>query len=204
MQMKMNEESAAPRPIEEAEQILVERMKKNDREAFVTLTKMYQRSVYHLAYGFFRNQEDALDVVQETFFRCHQKIHLYQPGRSFKNWLLQIAKNMCIDYYRKNQKNDKEFNSGTPLDDIPVAADNGRDKENQSQLNAVFSKCLDDLTPKQRLVFVLKHYHQMKYKEIAQTLDIAVGTVKSLNFKAVNKMRELISPYIGRQGYEKL
>lgn len=200
----MNEVTAAPRPIEEAEHILVERVKNNDREAFVALTKMYQRSVFHLAYAFFRNQEDALDVVQETFFRCHQKIHLYQSDRNFKNWLLQIAKNMCIDYYRKHQKNDKEYTSGTPLEDMAAVSGDGREAENQSQLNDIFSKCLNDLTHKQRMIFVLKHYHQMKYKEIAQILDIAVGTVKSLNFKAVKKMRELISPYIGRQGYEEL
>jgi RNA polymerase sigma-70 factor, ECF subfamily len=202
--MTMKGSTAAARPIAEAEHILVERVKNNDREAFVALTKMYQRSVFHLAYAFFRNQEDAMDVVQETFLRCHQKMHLYQSGRSFKNWLLQIAKNMCIDYYRKHQKDDREHTSGTPLADIQASFFDGQNTEKQSQLNDVFSKCLQSLTPKQRTIFVLKHYHQMKYKEIAQTLDIAVGTVKSLNFKAVKKMRELVSPYIGRQGYEEV
>jgi len=66
-----------------------------------------------------------------------------------------------------------------------------------SDLKSIFSRCLKRLTEKQRLIFVMKHYNQLKYAEIAETLDIAVGTVKSLNYKAVRNLRVLISPYLG-------
>ena len=80
---------------------LVEGIKNGDREAFMAVTRLYQKKVYLLAYSYFRNSEDAMDIVQETFFRLYQKVNMYQPDRNFKNWLLQIAKNLCIDYYRK-------------------------------------------------------------------------------------------------------
>ncbi|MFW6129203.1 MAG: RNA polymerase sigma factor, partial [Candidatus Aminicenantaceae bacterium] len=84
--------------------VLAERAKNGDREAFMAITKMYQKNVFQLAYSFFQNREDALDIVQDTFLRIYKKMHYYKKGKSFKNWTLQIAKNLCIDRYRKNHK----------------------------------------------------------------------------------------------------
>ncbi|NOR15163.1 MAG: sigma-70 family RNA polymerase sigma factor, partial [Candidatus Aminicenantes bacterium] len=89
---------------------LVEKIRSDDREAFKTLTSLYQKKVYLLAYSFFRNRDDALDIVQETFLRLYQKADMYKEGHSFQNWLLQIAKNLCIDYYRKHYRHEGETN----------------------------------------------------------------------------------------------
>ena len=77
---------------------LIERIKAGDKEAFMTVTSLYQKKVFLLAYSFFNNKDDALDIVQETFFRLYQKVHMFKKGRNFQNWLLQMAKNLCIDY----------------------------------------------------------------------------------------------------------
>lgn len=83
---------------------LVDKIKEGDREAFMTLTRLYQKKVFLLAYSFFRNREDALDIVQETFLRFYEKVRMFQRGKNFQNWLLQIAKNLCGATAHKNNK----------------------------------------------------------------------------------------------------
>ncbi len=178
---------------------LVERIKKADREAFMTVTNLYQKKVFLLAFSFFRNKEDALDIVQETFLRLYQRVNLFRKGQNFQNWLLQIAKNLCIDYYRKNYSRSKDYDREKPIEEMNLALQNERDPYFSSDLKGIFSACLKKLATKQRLIFVMKHYNQLEYQEIAQILGISLGTVKSLHFKAVQNMRGLVAPYLGRE-----
>jgi RNA polymerase sigma-70 factor (ECF subfamily) len=178
---------------------LIERIKKGDREAFMTVTSLYQKKVFLLAFSFFHNREDALDIVQETFLRLYQKVHLFRKGQNFQNWLLQIAKNLCIDYHRKNYSKSKEYNREKPIEEMNLALSDEKDPYLSSDLKGIFSECVKKLATKQRLIFVMKHYNQLEYQEIAQILGIALGTVKSLHFKAVQNMRGLVAPYLGRQ-----
>ena len=180
--------------------VLAERAKNGDREAFVAITRQYQKSVFQLSYSFFQNREDALDIVQETFLKIYQKIHYYEAGRSFKNWILQVAKNLCIDRYRKNhKKHDQKALGGDEIEEIHLTDEKGTERNSDTDIKIIMAKCLKQLPERQRMIFVMKHYNELKYKDIAETLGIAVGTVKSLNFKAVNKLRNLINPYLGRQ-----
>jgi len=179
--------------------LLVRRIKNGDKEAFMTVTRLYQKKVFGLAYAFFRNSEDALDVVQETFLRFHQKINTFKEGKNFQNWLLQIAKNICIDFYRKHHKRNPSHGFDQGLDDLNLPVSDDDHTERSADLRKIFDVCLDRLTEKQRMVFMMKHYNQMGYREIAQILDVAQGTVKSLHFKAVQNLRALTGPYLGRQ-----
>jgi RNA polymerase sigma-70 factor (ECF subfamily) len=178
---------------------LVEKIKEGDREAFMTLTSLYQKKVFLLAFSFFRNKEDALDIVQETFLRFYEKVKMFQRGKNFQNWLLQIAKNLCIDYYRKNYSKTKEWDRNIPIDEMNLPIQEGHDPYRSSDLRGIISTCLTKLAEKQRMIFVMKQYNQLKYREIAQILDISLGTAKSLHFKAVQNLRGLMAPYLGRQ-----
>jgi RNA polymerase sigma-70 factor (ECF subfamily) len=178
---------------------LVEKIKEGDREAFMTLTSLYQKKVFLLAFSFFRNKEDALDIVQETFLRLYEKVKMFQRGKNFQNWLLQIAKNLCIDYYRKNYSKTKEWDRNKPIDEMNLPIQEGHDPYRSSDLRGIISTCLTKLAEKQRMIFVMKQYNQLKYREIAQILDISLGTAKSLHFKAVQNLRGLMAPYLGRQ-----
>ncbi len=178
---------------------LIEKIKEGDREAFMTLTSLYQKKVFLLAYSFFRNREDALDIVQETFLRLYQKIALFRRGENFQNWLLQIAKNLCIDLYRKDYGKNKELQSGTPVEEMNISSQDSPDPYLSSDMKRIFSTCIKKLAERQRMIFVMKHYNQLKYKEIAQILNISLGTVKSLHFKAVQNLRGLVAPYLGGQ-----
>jgi RNA polymerase sigma-70 factor (ECF subfamily) len=179
---------------------LVEKIKEGNREAFMTVTKLYQKKVFLLAYSFFQNKEDAMDIVQETFLRFYQKANLFQRGKNFQNWLLQIAKNLCIDYHRKHYGKNAKFDREVPIEEMNLAAQDSEGCYLSSDLKGIFSSCLNKLAERQRMIFVMKHYNQHKYSEIAQILNISLGTVKSLHFKAVQNLRGLMNPYLGRQG----
>jgi RNA polymerase sigma-70 factor (ECF subfamily) len=176
---------------------LVARVQQRDREAFILLTKLYQKKVFQLAYSFFRNKEDALDIVQETFLRFYQKAHMFQKGKNFQNWLLQLAKNICIDYYRKYHKRDNEWRQEGDVEQLNPGSLESSYHDPSSDIKEIFSRCLEKLSDKQRMIFVMKHYNHLHYREIAQILDIALGTVKSLHFKAVRNLRAHMSPYMG-------
>ncbi|MBN2408361.1 MAG: sigma-70 family RNA polymerase sigma factor, partial [Candidatus Aminicenantes bacterium] len=81
--------------------IQLDRAREGDRQAFKEIVSLYQQKVFLLAYSILRNREDALDVVQETFMRLYQRFDAYEREGNFQAWLLQIAKNLSIDYFRK-------------------------------------------------------------------------------------------------------
>jgi RNA polymerase sigma-70 factor, ECF subfamily len=175
---------------------LVQKVRSGDREAFITLTRTYQKKVFVLTYSFFRDKEDALDLVQETFLRLYQKIDSFRPGHSFEAWLLQIAKNLCIDHYRR-EAGRRGLETDKPVEELNVADPKAGGGEQSRDLKEILNRCVERLAERQRLIFIMRHYNQLKNEEIAQTLGISIGTVKSLHFKAVQNLRALISPYLG-------
>lgn len=177
---------------------LIARIREGDQEAFMALTRLYQKKVFLVAYSFFHNKEDAMDIVQDTFMKLYQKIHMYNEGRNFQNWLIQIAKNLCIDLYRRQSKKENPINREKDIGEMNLAEEENLDTYKALDLRGIFKDCLDKLTEKQRLIFVMKHYNNMKYSEIAEILNIALGTVKSLHYKAVQNLKTLMTPYMGR------
>lgn len=179
--------------------ILLEKAKDGDRDAFKTIVSLYQQKVFQLAYSFLWNREDALDIVQETFMRLYQKFDTFDREGNFQAWLLQIAKNLSIDYYRKHYSRRREMEVEKSVDELDPAAAATSSPGLNSDLRQAFSRCLRNLGERQRLVFMMKHYNGLQYNEIAEILHISVGTVKSLHFKAVQNMKKLLSPQLGMQ-----
>jgi len=194
----MSDIPAAPEPGPAEIAALVERIKAGDREAYLTVIRTYQRKVFVLAYSILRDREDALDAVQETFLRLHQKAGLFRPGHSFQGWLLQMAKNICIDHYRKHRKKRLEWETTTPLEDLPLAAEPPRDGDSAAaDLRRAFARSVDTLAERQRMVFVMRHYNELQFNEISEAMRISVGTAKSLHFKAVQNLRKRLAPVLG-------
>jgi RNA polymerase sigma-70 factor (ECF subfamily) len=194
-------EVSAVREAEAAEiASLLERIQAGDREAYMTVIRLYQRKVFVLAYSILRDREDALDAVQETFLRLYQKAGLYRPGNSFQGWLLQMAKNISIDHYRKHRKKRQEWETTKPLEEIPVAAEPDRDGDSAAaDLRSAFARSVDTLAERQRMVFVMRHYNELQFNEISEAMKISIGTAKSLHFKAVQNLRKRLAPVLGIQ-----
>jgi RNA polymerase sigma-70 factor (ECF subfamily) len=178
---------------------LLQGIREGDRQSFVRLVALYQKKVYLLAYSYFKNREDAMEILQETFLRFYQKVDMFQEGRNFQSWLLQIAKNLCIDYDRKHYKRRREMESLKTVEELDLAAENEGREERSSDLKKIFGRCLEQLAERQRMIFTMRHYNGLKYQEIARILGISIGTVKSLHFKAVQNLRGLVGPYLGME-----
>jgi RNA polymerase sigma-70 factor, ECF subfamily len=177
---------------------LLERLQAGDREAFMTVTRLYQRKVFVLAYSILRDREDALDAVQETFLRLYQKAAMYRPGSSFQGWLLQMAKNVSIDHYRKNRKKRQEWETAKPIDEMPIAAAPAREGDSAAtDLRQAFARSVDTLAERQKMVFIMRHYNELQFNEISEAMKISIGTAKSLHFKAVQNLRKRLAPVLG-------
>jgi RNA polymerase sigma-70 factor, ECF subfamily len=177
---------------------LLEKIQTGDRDAFMTIIRLYQQKVFVMAYSILRDREDALDAVQETFLRLYQKAGLYRPGNSFQGWLLQMAKNISIDSYRKHQRKRREWETTRPLEEIPVAAEPSRTGDSAAaDLRIAFARSVDTLAERQKMVFVMRHYNELQFSEISEAMKISVGTAKSLHFKAVQNLRKRLAPVLG-------
>jgi RNA polymerase sigma-70 factor (ECF subfamily) len=192
-ELKDNETQAEPAEIAS----LLARIQDGDREAFMTIIRLYQQKVFVMAYSILRNREDALDAVQETFLRLYQKAGLYKPGHSFQGWLLQMAKNISIDSYRKHQKKRQEWETSKPIEEIPVAAEDRASDSAASDLRSAFGRSVEKLAKRQKMVFVMRHYNELQFNEISEAMQISVGTAKSLHFKAVQNLRKWLTPDLG-------
>lgn len=191
-------EVSARREIGEAEiAALLERVQAGDREAFMAVIRLYQRKVFVLAYSILRDREDALDAVQETFLRLYQKAGLYRPGSSFQGWILQIAKNVSIDSYRRRRRKKLDWETSTPVEEIPIAVEDRNGDSAASDLRSAFARSVETLAERQRMVFVMRHYNELPFNEISEAMRISVGTAKSLHFKAVQNLRKRLAPVLG-------
>ncbi len=143
---------------------LMHRLAAGEREALTPLMERHYRRLYRLALSYLRNQDDALDAVQETFVKAFQKAQRWDGASEAGPWLSRITINVAIDRYR-------------------------RDKRRQARI----ASAVRVLPEKQRAVFVLRHYEEMSLEEIADSLGMNLGTVKSSLHRAVHRLRERLA-----------
>jgi len=176
-------------------EFLVAKIKNGDKEAFMRLVGLYQQKVFVLTYSMVHEREDALDLVQETFLRLYEKINTYRSGENFNAWLMKMARNICLDFIRRQKVRKKES-----LDQLsPERLDLADDNQDPAHFNTgeLISRAVVRLPAKQQAVFILHHYQELKYEEIAKELKISIGTVKSLHYKAVRKLRKVLARQLG-------
>jgi len=157
-------------------------------DAFATLVERYDRAVYHLAYRTLHDVEEARDVAQEAFFKAYRSLRTFKPGAKFSTWIFAITYHACCD--RLNRR--KRYSS----EEMPERADTGPGPEQQAialdeaqRLRAA----IDALPEKYRAVITLYHLQGRQYEEIAQVLDLPMGTVKTHLFRAKEQLRRLLS-----------
>ncbi len=180
----------------ESPEVLCHRVKAGDQDSFGLLVRLYEKKVFQLALSIVRDREEALDVVQETFMKLYQNMASFEEGRNFTGWLFRIAKNVAIDHYRRSQCQGRSREKELPMSSVePWLAAPSTNSQN-TEMKKIMEKALDDLTEKQRLVFILQHWQGFSYEEIADILGVAVGTVKSLHFKSWQRMKSLLRQYL--------
>jgi len=179
------------------ERILIRQVKQGYQPAFTELITLYQAKIFRLAYGFFQDRDDAMEIVQETFLRLYQKIDGFDETNEstyFKNWVYRIAYNLCIDFYRKYKKSKVDMKEIYRFnEDSKTETTRPEDKLDRENFRHHLKKSVMRLSKRQKMVFVLKHYSGFKHHEISGMLNLTVGTVKSLYHRAVQSLKKSLT-----------
>jgi len=186
------------------DEVLIQKSKNGDLEAFEQLVRRYESKVYTIAYRFMGNHADALDLAQETFLRLYQALPGFRGESSFMTWLYRIAANACRDEIRRQQKHGllslDGGNSGggeaaagdccTARHNLGAAIVSPEEALERRELNEAIQKCLNSLSPEHRLVLVMREIQGMSYEEIAGVMNCSLGTVKSRLNRARHSFKE--------------
>ena len=178
------------------DEILIEKFKKGDLSAFDELMNKHRGAIYYLALKMTNNREDAEDIAQEAFVRVFKALPAWKPKASFRTWLRTIAVNLCIDHHRariRRQTQPLESKTGYVMDIPTDPADSPLNITETEELWQRVLLATEQLSPRQRMAFMLCRYGEMPLKEAAEIMGCAVGTIKAHLNRATAKMRDLLA-----------
>ena len=173
--------------------VLVRRaVDQGDQKAYAELMGRYRDSIYFMLLKMINNKDDAEDLTIEAFGKAFNRLKQYTPNYAFSTWLFKIASNNCIDWIRKQKK--KKMVSI----DKPIGTDDGDEMTMElrghgldpaevtirEQKNAIMREVVEKLKPRYRTLVELRYYQEYSYEEIAEELDLPLGTVKAQLFRA--------------------
>jgi RNA polymerase sigma-70 factor (ECF subfamily) len=183
------------------EKLLIERAQSGERAAFDELVHRYDRDLLRLALNILRSTEDARDVYQESFLKIYRNLHRFRSDCSFYTWIYRIVTNVCFDHLRRRRSR--------PEDQAPVSSwaqeDNSEDffdRQQDARAGADPERCvwgqelgeridgaMELLSPRERMVFEMKHFHGLRLRAIGDALGTTEETVKNSLFRATRKLR---------------
>ena len=182
----------------EDEAALVERAREGDEGAWRVLFERHRDVAYRVAWRMVGRQEDALDVVQDSFIRAFQGLRDFAGASSFRTWLLRIVSRRAVDVRRSRRRRASvslDGGSGDAARDLPDgdAAADPTSRVERADLAKRLARVLDELPPEQREAFVLHADGGMKYADIAEVQQVAIGTVMSRIYYARHRLREMLA-----------
>jgi len=175
------------------------RARQGDSEAFRALVETHSRSVFRLAFRMTGNQQDAEDVVQESFLRAYRQLGRFESRANFGTWLYRIVSNCSVDLMRSKQARHDQVR-GDSLDqegamELPAADMPGPERIAESaEIERRVQHALQDLSPLERAAFTLRHYEGRSIDEISATLGLGTSAAKHSVFRAVKKLRLALAP----------
>lgn len=162
-----------------------------DERAYTTLMNRYRNSVFHAMFKMVNNRDDADDLTIEAFGKAFRKLPTYAPNYAFSTWLFKIAINNCIDHIRKKRLQTLSMDDTILPDSDREFSHNIRDYEpdpEQSMIHeqklAHVRRLVEKMSIKYRTMIELRYYEELSYEEIAQELNLPLGTVKAQLFRA--------------------
>jgi RNA polymerase sigma-70 factor (ECF subfamily) len=178
---------------------LIRQAQRGDRAAFETLVRQYDQAVLRLALHLTGTEQDAQDVYQDAFLKAYRHIGNFRFECSFYTWIYRIVTNLCLDHMRRKKTRredapvatDSEGEEYSLLDnvaDIRSGANPERDLMRR-ELGSRIAAALEKLTPRERMVFELKHYQGLKLRTIGEMLNTTEETAKNTLFRATQKLR---------------
>jgi RNA polymerase sigma-70 factor (ECF subfamily) len=168
---------------------LIRRSQAGDAGAFGELVTKYRAKAFIMVCDIVRNEHDAWDIVQEGFLKAWMSIHRFEGRSSFYTWLYSITWNLTIYSLHQKRCEEVELNDNIPSF-LPSPGTSCQRAEIQEQVNAAIAK----LSPKHRAVVVLKELEGLQYREIANVLNLSIGTVMSRLFYARKELQSILRP----------
>ena len=203
--MEAVEAAVAAAAVQMDESALIRAAQGGDARAFEELVRMYDQSVLRLALNLLRSPEDANDIYQEAFLRVFKNLHTFRFDCSFHTWLYRIVTNLCLDTLRKRKVRKEE---GTVvetregvLDRIDTLEEERADGNPQRrllsrELQNKIRTVLGGLTPRERMVFEMRHYQGMRLRAIGDALGTSEEAAKNCLFRATQKMRAALGDFV--------
>ena len=180
------------------EAALIRAAQQRDHDAFEQLVRLHDRSVLRLAMNLLRSEEDARDAYQEAFLRVYRRLDSFNFQSSFHTWLYRIVTNVCLDMLRRKSVRKEQTVKDTPegnAPDVIECAPDGRAGSDPDrvlagrQLAASIGVAMRDLSPKERMVFEMKHFEGLRLRVIGEMLSISEEAAKNCLFRATRKLR---------------
>jgi len=179
--------------------LLVKQAIDGKQSAYAELMDKYRESIYFMMLKMVKNNDDADDLTIEAFGKAFNRLEQYSPSFAFSTWLFKIASNNCIDFIRKKRISVTSMDSGRINDDGEViyfdAKSSTLDPEEsviQDQKVKLMRELVTKLKPRYRVLIEKRYFEELSYEEIAQELDLPLGTVKAQLFRARDFLASLI------------
>lgn len=178
---------------------LIARAKDGDQSAYAQLMEQYRDAVFHMLLKMVKNTDDADDLTIEAFGKAFHRLEQYTPNYAFSTWLFKIASNNCIDFIRKKRVHITSIDNAFPNEDgegfrMDVAS-NSLDPEEvviQTQKVKMMREVVEKLKPRYRELVVKRYFEELSYEEIADQMDLPLGTVKAQLFRARDFLANLM------------
>jgi len=180
-------------------ELIREALDNNSRTAYAELMGNYRDSIYFMLLKMTNNKDDAEDLTIEAFGKAFKKLDQYTPNYAFSTWLFKIASNNCIDFIRKKKHHlislDKEYQdeAGSELSQrVPSEVLDPEEELIKDQKIKIMRNVVDKMKPHYRVLIELRYFEEYSYEEIAQELNIPLGTVKAKLFRARNLLFNIL------------
>lgn len=174
-------------------------LEKSDQQAFAELMDKYRDSIYYMMFKMVQNADDADDLTIEAFGKAFKRLDQYVPNYAFSTWLFRIATNNCIDFIRKRKLKtmsiDKTYEDAEGEESVISLESEGLNPEQlliKEQKIKLMRKVVDKLKPRYKNLVVLRYFEELSYEEIAEEMNLPLGTVKAQLFRAREFLFQLI------------
>ena len=189
--------------MELSDAVAVAQARAGDSGAFRVLVERHSRNLFRLAYRMTAHQQDAEDVVQETFLRAYRQLSKFDDRASFGTWLYRIAANCSLDLIRARKRRSEQLEPAAeegapdPVQSLPDEAPTPERLAISGEVESKVTEVLAGLSEMERTAFVLRHYEGMCIDDISRTLGVQPNAAKHSIFRAVQKMRRALEPLVG-------
>jgi len=184
------------------DEILVSRCQGGEKKAFELLIQKYQRRIFHLIYRITQDSDAVEPLAQEVFLKAYRSIASFQGNSQFYTWLYRIAVNTCLSHVKRNtfEESHEDPQEISPENHHPDARIVAPDSPEQQCIRKEFYQylmaCLEQLPEELHTTIVMREFMGLNYEEIAEALDIPLGTVRSRIYRARAHLKDLLEPYL--------